>query len=87
MYVGFYVRTTHVRMYVYMYVRMYVRTYVCMYICIPGASRSKARVCSRSIAGTLVVLCVVRLSSGRRADHSSRGVLLSVACLIVIVKP
>jgi hypothetical protein len=32
-------------------------------------------------------LCVVRYRSLRRADHSSRGVLLSVVCLSVIVKP
>jgi hypothetical protein len=35
----------------------------------------------------LWVLCVVRYRSLRRADHSSRGVLLSVVCLSVIVKP
>jgi len=35
----------------------------------------------------LWVLCVVRLRSLRRAGHSSRGVLQSVVCLSVIVKP
>jgi len=34
----------------------------------------------------LWVLCVVRLRSLRRNDHSSRGVLESVMCLSVIVK-
>ena len=58
------------------------------------AARSKAWVCDRSFAGIvgsnpaggmdvchLGVLCVVRLRSLRRADHSSRGVLPSVVCL------
>jgi hypothetical protein len=35
----------------------------------------------------LWVSCVVRWSSTRRAHHSSRGVLPSVVCLSVIVKP
>jgi hypothetical protein len=35
----------------------------------------------------LSVLCVVRQRSLRWADHSSRGVLPSVVCLSVIVKP
>jgi len=60
---------------------------------------SKMWVCSRSlgvIAGSnpsggmdvclLCVLCAVRQKSLRRADHSSRGVLPSVACLSVIMK-
>jgi hypothetical protein len=34
-----------------------------------------------------VVLCVVRKSSLLRADDSSRGVLPTVVCLIVIVTP
>jgi hypothetical protein len=33
------------------------------------------------------VVCVVGYRSLRRADHSSRGVLLSVMCVSVIVKP
>ena len=33
------------------------------------------------------VLCVVRLSSLCRADHPSRGVLLSVLCLSALMKP
>jgi hypothetical protein len=57
-------------------------------------------VCGRCLAGIdgsnpaggmdfslLWVLCVVRHRSLRRADHSYRGVLPSVACLNVIVKP
>jgi hypothetical protein len=35
----------------------------------------------------LWVLCVVKYRSLRRADHSSKGVLLSVVCLSVIHKP
>jgi len=35
----------------------------------------------------LQMLCVVRKRSLRRADHSSRGVLPSVVCLSVIIKP
>ena len=35
----------------------------------------------------LEVLCVVRQRSLLRADHSSRGVLLTVMCLSVIMKP
>jgi len=62
------------------------------------AARSKAWVCSRSLArivgsspaGSMDVcllrdLCVVRYRSVRRADHSSRGVLPNVVCLSVIV--
>jgi hypothetical protein len=33
------------------------------------------------------LLCVVRYRSLGRADHSSRGVLPSVVCLSVFVKP
>ena len=57
------------------------------------AERSKAWVCSLPPAGiagsnpaggmdvcVLWVLCVVREKSLRRADHSSRGVLLNVSC-------
>ena len=67
---------------------------------IPVAVRSKAWVCGRSLIGIvgsnptlcmnvclLWVLCIVRWRSLRRADHPSRGVLPSVACLSVIVKP
>jgi hypothetical protein len=69
-------------------------------ILIPVAARSKAWVCSRSLAGfagsnparityvcLLWVLCVVRYRSLRRADHSSRGFLSTVVCLSVIAKP
>jgi hypothetical protein len=65
----------------------------------PVAAQSKAWVCCRSLAGfevsnsagdmdmcLLRVLCVVRWRSLRRADHSSRVVLLSVVCLSVLVK-
>jgi len=61
---------------------------------IPMAVPTKVWVCGRSLAGIagsnaaggvdvclLWVLCVVRLKSLRRPDHSSRGVLPSVACL------
>jgi hypothetical protein len=61
--------------------------------------RAEAWVCDRSISGIagsnpaggvdvflLWVLRVVRQSSLRRADHSSRGILLIVVCLSVIVK-
>jgi len=63
------------------------------------AARSKAWVCGRSLAGIadsnpavvmnvclLRMLCVVRQTSPRQADHSSGGVLPSVVCLSVIVK-
>jgi hypothetical protein len=63
------------------------------------AARSKAWVFGRSLAGIagsnhavgmnvsfFWVLCVVRYSSLRRADHSSGGVLQSVVCLSVISK-
>jgi len=61
---------------------------------IPVVLQYKACVCGRSLAGIqdshpaggmdvslLWVLCVVRKSSLRRADDSSRGVLLTVLCL------
>ena len=64
------------------------------------AARSKALVCGRSLAGIagsnsagfitfclLWVFCVVRLMSLYRSNHSSRGVLPTVVCLNVIVKP
>ena len=67
---------------------------------IPVASRSNAWVCGLLLAGIvgsntaggidvclLWVLCVVRLMSLCRADHSSRGFLPSVVCLSVIVNP
>jgi len=67
---------------------------------IPVASRSKPRVCGRSltaIAGSnpaggtdvclLWVLCVVRYRSLRLADHLYRGDLPSVVCLNLISKP
>jgi hypothetical protein len=57
-------------------------------------------VCGRSLAGItgsnlsggmdvclLCVLCVDSLRSLRRADHPKTGVLPSVVCLSVIVKP
>jgi len=69
---------------------------------IPVTARPEVWVCGRSLAGFvgsnssgdmdigfLRALCVVSrgLSSLRRPNHSSRGVLPSVVCLIVIVKP
>ena len=67
---------------------------------IPVAAPSTAWVCRRSLveivgsnpaAGIdvclLCVLSVVRKRSLRRVDHSSRGVLQSVVCLSVIMKP
>jgi hypothetical protein len=74
----------------------------CVFIWLTGHSRSqsKAWVCDRSLAVTvgsnpagdmnvclLWMLCVVRYRFTCRADHSSRGVLPSVVCLSVIVKP
>jgi hypothetical protein len=65
----------------------------------PAATRSKAWVCGRSLNGgcgfasrrtygRLSLLSVVcGRSPLRRADHSSRGVLPSELCLIVILKP
>jgi hypothetical protein len=66
----------------------------------PVAAPSKSWVCSRLLAGIagsnsagdmvvclLWVLYFVRYRSLRRADHSCRGVLPSVVCLSVIVKP
>ena len=62
------------------------------------AAQSKAKVCGCSLAGIvgsnpargmkvylLWVLCVIR--SLHWADHSSRGVVLNVMCLSVMVKP
>ena len=67
---------------------------------IPVAARSTAWVCGRSLLGTagsnptwrmyvclLWVLCVVRQKYLRQADHSPRGILPTVVCLRVIVKP
>ena len=61
---------------------------------IPLAPRSKAGVGGRRDCGLesrrghrilcLAHVCVVRLRSLRRADHSSRGVVLSATCLSVI---
>jgi hypothetical protein len=60
------------------------------------AEKSKTRVCGRSLSGIagsnpaggmdvclVWLLCVVRLRSLRRADHSSRGVLPTVVCQCV----
>jgi len=76
---------------------MYVYTCVYVYMPIPVAARSRARYCGRSLTGVagsnpagvtdfslLLVLCAVHV---RRADHSFRGVLRTVVCLNVIVKP
>jgi hypothetical protein len=67
---------------------------------IPVAARYKAWVCGRSLVGIaslntvgsidvclLWFLCLVKYRVLRRADHSSRGVLPSVACISVINKP
>jgi hypothetical protein len=67
---------------------------------IPMAAHSKGWDCGRSISGSagsnppggmdvslLWVLYVFRWRSLWRADHSSRGVLPSLVCLSVIVKP
>ena len=67
---------------------------------IPVAARSKEWFYCRSLHDTAVsnpaggmdarflrVLCIVRYRSLRGADHPSRGVLLSVVCLSVIMKP
>jgi len=64
------------------------------------AARSKTVVCGRSLAGIagsnpsggmdvclLRVLCVVTQRSLRRADLSSRGVLVSVVSMSVIEEP
>jgi hypothetical protein len=89
-------------MHIGVYTRILVSTYAywClhMHMPIPVAARSKAWVCGSSLAdygfesrrghGCLSltsVLCCQR--SLRRADHSSRGVLLRVVCLSVIAKP
>ena len=66
---------------------------------IPVAACCKAWVCGRCVAGIVGskpvrgmdvsrfrVLCVVRYSSLRWADHSPGGVLPTVLCLNVIVK-
>jgi hypothetical protein len=66
----------------------------------PSGAQPKAWVCCRSLAGIagsnpaggmdvcfLGVFCVVTYRSLRRADHSSRGVLPSVVCLNVSLKP
>ena len=57
-----------------------------------SAGRSLEGIAGSNTAGgikvcLLWVLCVVRYGSLRRADPSSRGVLLSVVCLNVITKP
>ena len=67
---------------------------------ITAVARSTVWVCGHSLAGIagsnpagnmdaclLWVLCDLRLRSLWRADHSSRGVLLSVVCLSVISQP
>jgi endo-1,4-beta-D-glucanase Y len=66
------------------------------------AARSKSWVCGRLFVGNagsnhagdgdvyvlwILCVCAVRYRSLRLADHSSRGVLMSVVCLSVIVKP
>jgi hypothetical protein len=48
---------------------------------------SWVRIPPRAWMSVLWVLCVIRYSSLRRADHSSRGVLPSAVCLTVIVRP
>jgi hypothetical protein len=65
---------------------------------IPVAGRSKAEICGRSLAGfaglippprdmDVCVLWVFVLSDSlRRADPSTRAVILSVVCLSMIVK-
>jgi hypothetical protein len=65
----------------------------------PVTARSKTWVCGRSLAGSvgsnpagawMSVSCGCCVLSGkglRRAGHSSRGVLPSLVCLSVIVKP
>jgi len=70
------------------------------YYPISVAAGSKARVCGFSLAMIeglnpteciqiclIGMFCVVRWKYLRRADHSSGGVLQSVVCLSVIVKP
>jgi hypothetical protein len=87
-------------MYICMYVHTYIYIMYRTNWPIPVAARSKAWICGRSLAGLagsnpaknmdvclLCVLCFVRYRSLRRAYHSSRGVLPSVMCLSVIVKP
>jgi hypothetical protein len=67
---------------------------------IPVPTLSKTWVCGHSLAGNagsnrgegmdiclFLVLCVVRQRSLCRADHSSGGVLPTVVCLSVIMKP
>jgi hypothetical protein len=82
---------------------LHTRSYVatnCTLMLLINSARSEAWVCGRSLVGTagsnptggmdvclLWVLCVVRWRSLRRDDHSSRGVLPIVVCLIVIVNP
>jgi hypothetical protein len=64
------------------------------------AAPSKASACGRSLSGMggsnpagsmevcpLWVLCIVRYTSVPKADHSSRGVPMSVVHLSMIVKP
>ena len=48
---------------------------------------SKAWVCGSSLTGVESSKCVVRYKSLLRADQSSRGVVPSMVCLRVIVKP
>jgi len=54
---------------------------------IPVAARSKAWVCGRSLAVFVVsvVCCQVEISA--MGHHSYRGVVPSVVCLNMIVKP
>jgi len=75
----------------------HVYIYIHTHMPISVAARSKAWVCGRSLAGIVGsnpaggidvcvecwVLCVVRYRALRRADHSSRGVLLTVKCRCV----
>ena len=82
-------------------VKVYVNIGECVNImAIPVSARSKAWVCGRSLAAiagsnpagnmdvwVLGVFCIIRYRSLRWGDRSSRGILSSVVCLSVIVKP
>ena len=70
-------------------------THLLHYLLRPVAALSKVWICGRSLAGIagsnpagawMSICCVLSCQSLRRDEHSFRGILPSVVCLIVITK-